>query len=402
LIVKALLLWMLLGSAFLAILYRRPLIALWREPVLRNPVLIVESDDWGPGPAHHADALERLSACLAKHRDCTGHPAVMTLGVTLSVPDAITISRCNASDYAALWLDAEPFAAHLKAMLAGRDRNVFAPQLHGAAHYWPPALMHAAAEHEEVCTWLTTPASLETESLPSALQSRWTDASRLPSVSLSEGATRLAVSEEAEAYVRILGEPPRVAVPPTFIWNRTVERAWAEAGIHCVITPGRRYEARNEAGDLIGPNMPIRNGERGEGGMIYLVRDAYFEPAYGHRAERALAALATKLTQGRPCLLETHRFNFTGRQADAAVAEVDRLLTQALARFPDLRFSSCAELAEQFRHGGDWLEQGFARRYSAWFARLRALSRFWKLARLSGLAYMLSAVAIISNTSTRA
>jgi hypothetical protein len=42
-------LWLLHPAATAA-----PVRAAWREPVLRHPVLIIESDDWGPGPAQQA------------------------------------------------------------------------------------------------------------------------------------------------------------------------------------------------------------------------------------------------------------------------------------------------------------------------------------------------------------
>jgi hypothetical protein len=67
-------------------------------------------------------------------------------------------------------------------------------------------------------------------------------------------------------------------------------------------------------------------------------------------------------------------------------------MTQALAHFPNLRFASCAELAEQYRSNGDWLEERLSARYRAWLARLENLPRFWKLARLSGLGFLLSAI----------
>ena len=39
--------------------------ALWREPVLSHPVLIVESDDWGPAEASDAVRLDWLASLFA-------------------------------------------------------------------------------------------------------------------------------------------------------------------------------------------------------------------------------------------------------------------------------------------------------------------------------------------------
>jgi hypothetical protein len=77
---------LLLWTAVL-LAFARPLVARWREPVLRHPILIIESDDWGAGPLQQAEALTRISAVLQRIRDRSGRPAVMTLGVILEVPD---------------------------------------------------------------------------------------------------------------------------------------------------------------------------------------------------------------------------------------------------------------------------------------------------------------------------
>jgi hypothetical protein len=64
----ALLAWLLLNAAIIAV-YRRELWRLWREPVLRLPVLVIESDDWGAGPLAQADALRAIATVLERHRD---------------------------------------------------------------------------------------------------------------------------------------------------------------------------------------------------------------------------------------------------------------------------------------------------------------------------------------------
>ncbi|KAF0102878.1 MAG: Glycosyl hydrolase family 57 [bacterium] len=389
--------WLLLAPPLvwvaLILIFLRPLRAAWREPTLRHPVLIVESDDWGPGPARHATALHRLAKCLLKYRDANGRLPVMTLGLTLSLPDSQAIRAAGLSlPYHSLPLTAPVYADILAAIREGIAAGIFAPQLHGMAHYWPEALMRAGQADPQVLDWILAGPGQETESLPSPLQSRWVDASVLPSRTLPEPEIRAAVAEEIALYTQIFGDSPAVVVPPTFVWTETVEAAWARGGVACVVTPGRRYIGRDAAGKPTAGAMGValRNGQTGAAGVLYLVRDDYFEPAYGHAAERALDALRDKTAQGRPCLLETHRFNFTGEHAAAALRELDRLFAEALSRHTDLRFTSSAELAEQYRRHGDWLETRLARRFAALVARARRLPRFWKLARLTGLGLILS------------
>ncbi len=375
--------WLAIGLA-----YRRPLLALWREPVLRQPVLIIESDDWGPGGADHAQVLTRIGDLLARHADHTGRPACMTLGVALAVPDCQSIEQSGYARYVRTTLADERFAPVRHALLTGADKGVFALQLHGMEHLWPPALLEAAKTDTAVAAWLREGRGWDTESLPSPLQSRWVDASVLPSRALAPAAINEAVREEVQLFRVLFGAPPAVVVPPTFVWTATVERAWAEQGVKVIITPGRRLTARDAQGAPAMPDREALNHQPGEAGVRYLVRDVYFEPSLGHTAQDALKQVEARITLGRPALLETHRFNFTRGDAccAASIAELDSLLEQARARWPALRFMPSEELAQRIgSQSPEWVETHPLPRLRVFLKRARCLPRIGKLALLSGL-----------------
>ena len=379
-------------AALLLWTYRRELSRLWREPVLRHPILIVESDDWGAGPLAQAEALSRIAEVLQRHRDHTGRRPVMSLALVLAVPDGPAIERDGR--YRAVALDDARFAPVLGALQAGAAGGVFALQLHGLEHYWPPALM--ASTDPAVRRWLRGPVPATTEQLPSPLQSRWVDAGMLPSSALPAAEIRAAVAAEVQAYTRIVGEPPRVVVPPTFVWTCEVEAAWAAAGLQAIVTPGWRYPQRDAQGLPAGDEGPIVNGDlaggrAGEraGELCCVVRTDYFEPARGRDARHALAVLGRMVAQGRPCVLENHRDNFIqGAEACAAgLRELDALVAGALAQAPAVRFMSTRELAAILRdRDPQWIVADARARAPFVWQRLRASGRLWKLLRLCGLA----------------
>ena len=68
-ILKLLMVWLLASGAMMFIYARREIIANWHEPVLRRPVLIIESDDWGAGPASQAAVLGEIARLLACFSD---------------------------------------------------------------------------------------------------------------------------------------------------------------------------------------------------------------------------------------------------------------------------------------------------------------------------------------------
>jgi len=380
-----LLLW---GAVLLA--FAQPLRARWREPVFRIPILVIESDDWGAGPLQQADALTRLSALLQRIRDRSGRPAVMTLGVILEVPDGPRIVAADCTGYHALPLSDPRFDGVRAAMSAGIEAGVFVPQLHGQCHYWPPALIAAAQDNPAVFDWLTAPEPAATEDLPSPLQSRWVDASSLPSRALPADAIRQAVAAEAADYRALFGNAPQVAVATTFVWDDTVEAAWAQAGVETIISPGHRATCRDAAGQPGCVDATMLTGERSRAGQDYLVRDVYFEPALGHAPQRLADGLQTRTRQGRACLVETHRFNFL-RTLDASLAMFEAGLNAALEACPDVRFMSPHELARAIRDRDPaWIETRLKPRLAAWRARLDEIPRFRRLAQLTGLALPLT------------
>lgn len=364
--------------------------ALWREPMLTRPVLIVESDDWGPGPAADAAMLERIHHLLAGYRDAEGRPAVMTLGVVLGKPDGAAILASDCQAYHRNTLAEARYASIVEAIRAGCAEGVFALQRHGLEHCWPTSLLSRACGDEGLRRWLADP-DARSEALPSALQSRWADTSSLPSTPLQAEAVAAAVAEEQALFASLFGQAPSVAVPNTFVWNDTVERAWAATGVRCVVTCGRQFEGRAAGGGLMPPKRVIRNGERGVGDVRYVVRDAYFEPIRGHRAEQVWEAVAQRTVLARPTLVETHRESFIDRSiADSALAELGRALAGALERHPDVCFISTEQLATVFDDPRNALHlRRLAARSATFLRRLRAEATLSRPLKLCGLYFLL-------------
>lgn len=385
-------------SAFLLVLgtlwgllfvyFRRPLLSFWREPMLHVPVFILESDDWGAGPESQVDALNRLADLLSQFKDHHGKSPVMTLGIALAVPDGPKIAAGKLASYHPLPLSSPRFATLREALMKGMVLHVFAPQLHGMEHYWPPAMLAAATSDEAVANWLTQPAVQPTESLPAHLQSRWVDASTLPAHPIPKHLMEAAVTREIAEFRAVFGFAPEVAVPPTFLWNDVLEQTWARHGVHFLVTPGIRYCSRDAQGGLVSDRDSIVNGQHGHSGITYLVRDDYFEPARGHRADLAIAAVARKAHLGRPALLEMHRFNFiaeTGGQ-DSSFDELRKLLSGLIPALPTVRFMSTLELARHMaEHAPGLVETRIRQRIRFWLNRINEIPRFRKLALVSGL-----------------
>lgn len=392
-ILLALLSWAML-VALLAVRSQVVLKRLWHEPALAGPVVIVESDDWGPGPESDARVLTSIAASLGGIRDAAGHPAVMTLGAVLGVPDGTAILADECRRYWRSTLDEPQYAPIVHAIQQGCAAGVFALQRHGLEHCWPASLLERACEDAALRAWLADPAA-RSEALPSALQSRWVNAAVLPSRAIPQTEIRAAVDEEAALFRRIFGEAPPVAVPNTFVWTDAVERAWAASGVSCVVTCGRQYDGRAADGGLMPAARQIVNGESGASGVRYVVRDAYFEPIRGHRAEQVWQAVAERTALARPTLLETHRESFIAAPevAQQSLAELTRALEGVVQRHPDVRFLSTASLADALgTPGSALLLQGGAKRLGVFLRRVLATPALSRSLKLSGLRFLLPVI----------
>lgn len=387
-VIAAILIWLAVSSALLALAFRRALSAAWREPVLRAPVMILESDDWGYGPQVQAERLDRLADLLVDFRDALGRHPVATLGVVLAGPDTERIRADGCRMYHRVTL-ADPRLASVRgAMLRGSARGVFALQLHAMEHYWPACLMRRGAVDAGIRRWLTGSAFPATEELPAALQSRWIDATELPSRQLPTDDVELAATEEIRTFTAIFGASPDVVVPPTFVWGDTVESAWAHAGTRIVVTPGIRNESRDSNGRVVAGKHSYFNAATGPHGVSYIVRDCYLEPSLGVTHLRTLEQMRANTRAARPTLVEMHRLNFLGDEASTqhALDEVKRLLEMARAEFPTLRFMSTAALARDSRDPSALVERRIGTRVHLLIRRLAGISRLRKLAWATGAA----------------
>lgn len=366
----------------------RPLRARWVEPMFRAPVLCIESDDWGAGSLAQAALLDRIAAILLKVRDQLGRPAIMTLGVVQEVPDGPAIAARKPQRYVALSLADPRQKPILDAMQAGIRAGVFEPQMHGEAHYWPDTIMDVARRDREIRQWLLAPQPARTEALPDALQSRWIDAAVLPSRRLLPEPVRQSVLRESLLFKELFGRAAEVAVPNTFIWTGRVEAAWVEAGLKTVITPGRRMTRRDEEGRPTGEDCVGLTGSTSPQGMMWLVRDVFFEPARGHAPDTVAKMLAVRARMGRVCLVETHRSNFLDAP-EASLAALEEALSRAVRQEPGLRFLAPGEIARAIRERDPVvLETRYWRRLRMWRWRLAEIPRFARAARLVGLGWL--------------
>ena len=380
--------WLCIWCVIIIKRYRQDIALYWKEPVLKHPVLIFESDDWGAGPLIQAQALARISSKLIQYTNHYGRHPAMTLGIVLSVPDAIKIKQAQFRTYHDQRLDHPVFSPIKTAMIEGLHDGVFALQLHGMTHYWPDTLIQAMQTDEQIRHWLDQEDFPKTETLPSALQSRWTNTEQLPSSPLNQQVVEQAVNEEVDTFEALFGFKPKVVVPPTFVWNEGVERNWKQKSIRYLVTPGQCFERRDEKGMPSGTGRTITNGQLSDSGLTYLVRNDYFEPSLGHTADMAIKELEAKTHLAQPALLEIHRFNFIqdDETTKNSLNELEKAISGALEKYPKIMFLSTQELADNYSTSNEhFIEKSYLIRLIVCIKRMWANRSIRKWLYRSGL-----------------
>ena len=154
------------------------------------------------------------------------------------------------------------------------------------------ALMPAAHSDADVRGWLTGPRFPQTEDLPSHLQTRWVDASQLPSRPLDPAADcdggGAGGGELSKCYLAVAAGCRADDIRLERRRRASLERApawrWSSR-------PGGAPRAATRAGDLAGVDRRMLTGDLSDAGQCYLVRDVYCEPALGHSAQRLVDGL---------------------------------------------------------------------------------------------------------------
>jgi len=327
---------------------------IWREPYIREKVLVIESDDWGPGGDFHADRLQRLSDVLSSYKDSLGRPAVLTADMVLSVPDLKQTITAPDQPLKRNMLNRDFPKLH-QAFLKAMKEGVFVPQLHGLEHLYGEGLQRLAENNDErVQEAIKTDHWWDWESLDSPLQSHYVDGTSLPTRPHVPAKQQVIVDMATKLFEQCFGFPTASTVAPCYLWVDDTETAWAEKKIRIIQTAGYRCPGRRKDGSYIQDRKEIRIGDRNELGQIYLVRNAMYEPVDGRRENDCIQQIEQVCKQGSPATISTHRYNYTRTEyeCEMSLAGLKKILHHCTRKYPDLRFVSSPELGQWFLEHG--------------------------------------------------
>ena len=322
----------------------------WREPYFADTLVLIESDDWGPGGVVDAERLAQLLACLESHHDTVQRTAVITADVVLSVPDVEKIIADPDFTYQRKTLD-EAAPDIYKVMLAGIKSGAFVPQLHGLEHLNGQAFARLCQQNDpRIADAIADPHGWNWESLDSPLQGHYVDGSQLPTQAISLAQAQAIIALATQTFQRLFGYPSVSIVAPCYLWNSAIESVWQQHAIQMIQTAGYRCDGIDEHGKHHQDKLLIRLGDTNDAGQVYLIRNVMYEPVDGNNnSETAYQEALLAQSQALPICISTHRYNYTRSEEDfwQSLAGLDRLLSTIGQTFSDIRFVSSPELGVQ-------------------------------------------------------
>lgn len=348
----------------------------------KRHIVVIESDDWGairmPSKGIYDEFLKRgirvdkdpycrydglatkedlanLFDVLDSVRDKNGNPAVLTADSVVVNPD---FERIKSSDFTRYYY--EPFTETLKnsprhegavdMWKEGMEKGLFHPQFHGREHLnvkkWMKTLQNG---HES--TRLAF--DLGTFGLTSAVD---------PTIKNNYmGAFNSGLEDDIQDYRGIIwdglnifeelfGYRSESFIATTYTWNPAIEKHLKEYGVKYL--QGLITQKIPHGDDSnIEFHKRCFQGNKSCEGLIYLMRNAFFEPSQYQckdAVDDCLQRISLAFRWGKAAVICAHRLNFIGsidhKNTDKNLPIFKHLLKEIVKRWPDVEFLSSDQL----------------------------------------------------------
>lgn len=302
------------------------------------------------------DDLEMLFNVLQGLRDGQGNPAVMTANILTANPDFEKIKNSGYQEYyyesiSETFRQYPKHARCLNLWKEGKESGIFFPQSHGREHLNVSLFMQALQQGNAdvhfgfthrmpgcICKSNFMQGNKYVETL------RYSD-SRDKREKLS---ILLAGLDQFEA---LMGYRSETFTPPNYLWSPDFD---APMFVHGV----RFYQGRKKMVEPLTDGTvqihPHQLGGQNRFGQIYMMRNAFFEPALlGTPSEaltRCLKDISAAFRMNKPAVISSHRLNYVGfideRNRDQNLKMLKSLLDQIVKKWPDVHFMNSLQLGK--------------------------------------------------------
>lgn len=345
-------------------------------------IVVLESDDWGSVRTYSKDAyhrmlkaglnvdgnqftqfdalesnadLENLYDLLLSFKDGSGRPPVFTPMCVVANPDFELIKSNGLTKYVAQPLDetVKFYPEHNRVLdlwKSGITDRLFVPAIH-------------AREHLNVKRYMKGLNDQENQGLRIAFDNLSIGASKYQELDIIEylGAFHPETPEEiidfeaitkeaCDIFQRLCGYRPQHFIPPNKETAIELDRYLSNEGIkYITVSKWRKYPKGNEKYGY----QVNWFGKKNKHQQLFLLRNAFFEPVskqFSDWVNHCLADIQQAFQSNKPAVISTHRANYIGyidqHNADYGLAELGKLLTAIINKWPEVEFMTSTELGD--------------------------------------------------------
>jgi hypothetical protein len=354
----------------------------------KRKIVVFESDDWGSIRTPHLLSLDKLRSeglpvekclymmndslesiedltalfqLLQKFNDKKGNSPIFTANTIVANPN---FEKIEASDFNEYFHETfietyQRYFGNTKvfdAFKEGISRGVFYPQLHGREHLnisrWMKDLKGGVFETRLAFDLKMTGVSAHiTKTKRGSYQAAFDGGLEETIFDKSE-----ILRDAAGIFKDVFGFQSKSFIAPNYVWNDTLENVAAQIGIE-YLQGSSSQRLPSNFGDPIKTQRHY-TGTKSRNGLIYLVRNASFEPSLlGSQAvvESCMNELSTSFLWGKPAIITTHRVNYVGgiqeQNRTNSLKLLETLIGGVLKKWPDVEFMSTVQLGDVIKNG---------------------------------------------------
>jgi hypothetical protein len=357
----------------------------FQGPGIARKVVVFESDDWGSiripsrdaysrlkkkgfdldkNPYNRFDSLEteedlqELFHVLSSFRDSKNNHPVITANFIVGNPDFDKIASNNFDEFIF-----ETFTNTYKrssstqrswdSIKEGMRKGLIKPQFHGREHINASYWLQLLKARDEVMI----EAFRENVYCLDIVNERVKRDNLLASLDFDNEMSRTFVynhlSEGLDIFESIFDFHSASFIAPCNVWDDGAEKILAQKGVK-YIQSLRGQKIPSITSNSFETKVLVM-GKLSTSGQIYLVRNAYFEPAtlptYDWTSN-CLRKIEAAFFWNKPAIISTHRLNFMGsifpENRDANLLKLKRLLQLILNKWPDVEFMSTDQLGDLY------------------------------------------------------
>lgn len=361
----------------------------YRSLKTKQRLLVIESDDWGSrrtdtvavrnrlngiskwvaadpytqfdNIAHESD-LSALFEVLNSVRDKHDNPACVTINVTTANPDFEKIRDCKFEQF-----HYEPFhktisntadgARVLQMWREGIRNKYFYPQLHGREH------VHALAWLKELQMGnkeLLGAFDLNSYGIPytALFKQRRKNLQASLDIYGIEGEEIFQekwIREGQEIFRAFFQFESSTFIPPAYTWHNRINEPLRLTGIRGIQGLKLQYQPSLKKEKHYKRRLHF-TGEHGANGIMYLVRNVFFEPSTDNRkdwVDETLSRIKKAFDNNHPAIIGSHRINFIGSlnvdNRDKNLAMLADILQSVIKRWPDVEFVSSDRILDPIK-----------------------------------------------------